>query len=169
MPPAASAALYDRERAVAYAHQWAYSRNPAYYDFSALGGDCTNFISQCLRAGGAPMNYTPVTGWFYNSLSSRAPAWSGVEELYRFLIRNQGKGPYASPGGPADMRLGDVVQLSFDGTRYGHSLLVVAVEEGETPENPNILVATHSFDSDYRPLDSWVDVTYRYLHIGGAR
>ena len=40
------AALYDRERAVAYAHQWAYSRNPAYYDFSVLGGDCTNFISQ---------------------------------------------------------------------------------------------------------------------------
>ena len=163
------AALYDRERAVAYAHQWAYSRNPAYYDFSVLGGDCTNFISQCLRAGGAPMNYTPVTGWFYNSLSSRAPAWSGVEELSRFLTRNQGKGPSASPGGPADMRPGDVVQLSFDGTRYGHSLLVVAVEERETPEYPNILVATHTFDSDYRPLDSWTDVDYRYLHIGGVR
>ena len=50
--------MYDRAKAVAYAHQWAYSRNPAYYDFSAIGGDCTNFVSQCLRAGGAPMNYT---------------------------------------------------------------------------------------------------------------
>ena len=55
---------YDREKAVAYAHKWAYGRNPAYGDFSEMGGDCTNFVSQCLHAGGAPMNYTPTFGWF---------------------------------------------------------------------------------------------------------
>ena len=27
------------------------SRNPAYLDFHGLGGDCTNFVSQCLYAG----------------------------------------------------------------------------------------------------------------------
>lgn len=36
---------YDREQAVQYARMWAYDRNPAYYDFSNLGGDCTNFVS----------------------------------------------------------------------------------------------------------------------------
>lgn len=46
--------MYDREKAVAYAHKWAYGRNPAYADFSAMGGDCTNFLSQCLHAGGLP-------------------------------------------------------------------------------------------------------------------
>ena len=30
---------YNREAAVSYAKMWALSRNPAYYDFSALGGD----------------------------------------------------------------------------------------------------------------------------------
>ena len=30
---------YDRRAAVAYAHKWAYGRNPAYYDFSEIGGD----------------------------------------------------------------------------------------------------------------------------------
>lgn len=160
---------YNREKAVAYAHQWAYSRNPAYYDFSRLGGDCTNFISQRLHAGGAPMNYTPVTGWFYNSLSSRAPAWTGVEQLYRFLTGNKGTGPYALPCTQGDLRPGDIVQLSFREGTFGHNLLVVEVSEGPAPDLPEILVATHSDDSDYRPLDSWTGVTRRFLHIAGIR
>lgn len=160
---------YDRSKAVAYAHQWAFSRNPAYYDFSSLGGDCTNFISQCLRAGGAPMNYTPTTGWFYNSLSSRAPAWTGVEQLYRFLTQNKNAGPFAHPAAQGEIRPGDIIQLSFDGVRFSHSLLAVEVNEGGSYGRPEILVATHSDDSDYRPLDSWIGVTRRYLHIAGVR
>lgn len=42
---------YNRGKAVAYALEWAMSRNPAYLDFEELGGDCTNFASQCLLAG----------------------------------------------------------------------------------------------------------------------
>ena len=55
---------YDREAAVAYARRFALSRNPAYYDFSDLGGDCTNFASQCIYAGAGIMNYTPTFGWY---------------------------------------------------------------------------------------------------------
>jgi hypothetical protein len=159
---------YNRAKAVEYAHRWAFDRNPLYSDFSRMGGDCTNFISQCIHAGGAAMNYTPVTGWFYNSLNSRAPAWTGVEELYRFLTTNKGKGPYAIKATAAEMQPGDVVQLSFNrGERFGHSLFVVHV--GDPPINSKILVATHTLDSDNRPLDSWQNVVYRYLHILGTR
>ena len=45
---------YDREAAVAYAHRWAFGRNPAYSNFDGMGGDCTNFASQCLYAGTGP-------------------------------------------------------------------------------------------------------------------
>ena len=38
---------YDRQAAVDYAHRWAYHRNPDFYNFDELGGDCTNFASQC--------------------------------------------------------------------------------------------------------------------------
>ena len=41
---------YDRQAAVDYAHRWAYHRNPDFYNFDELGGDCTNFASQCLYA-----------------------------------------------------------------------------------------------------------------------
>lgn len=33
---------YNRQDAVDYALKWALSRNPKYYDFKDLGGDCTN-------------------------------------------------------------------------------------------------------------------------------
>ena len=65
---------YDRAKAVAYAHEWAYGRNPRFYDFSNIGGDCTNFASQCLYAGSGVMNYSPTNGWYYINLNSRSPS-----------------------------------------------------------------------------------------------
>lgn len=64
---------YNRQAAVDYAHRWAYLRNPDFYNFDELGGDCTNFASQCLYAGAGVMNYTPTFGWYYNSQYSRTP------------------------------------------------------------------------------------------------
>ena len=55
---------YNRTAAVEYANRWAYFRNPEFYDFSAIGGDCTNFVSQCLYAGCGVMNYARENGWF---------------------------------------------------------------------------------------------------------
>ena len=62
--PTASITLqpYDRAAAVVYAHRWAFKRNPAYYDYEEIGGDCTNYASQCLYAGSGIMNYTPDFG-----------------------------------------------------------------------------------------------------------
>ena len=87
---------YNRTAAVEYARKWAFQRNPAYYNFENLGGDCTNFASQCLYAGSGVMNYTPTYGWYYNSSSDRSPSWTGVVYLYQFLTQNKGPGPFAT-------------------------------------------------------------------------
>ena len=50
---------YNRKSATFYANRWAYRRTPEFFDFQGLGGDCTNFVSQCLLAGTGVMNYTP--------------------------------------------------------------------------------------------------------------
>lgn len=47
---------YDRLEAVIYAHRWAYGRNPAFYDYEEIGGDCTNYASQCIYVGTGVMN-----------------------------------------------------------------------------------------------------------------
>lgn len=48
---------YNRESVYQYAKNWAFSRNPKYYNFDSIGGDCTNFASQCVYAGCNEMNY----------------------------------------------------------------------------------------------------------------
>ena len=157
---------YDRGEAVAYAHRWAYSRNPKYYDYEELGGDCTNFASQCLYAGGGVMNFTPDLGWYYIDANQKAPAWTGVSYLHQFLTRgNQSVGPAAVPCALEDLMPGDIVQLAFEGERFAHSPVVVAADR---PQNlSQVLVAAHSYDSDNRPLSTYPIRKIRFLHITG--
>lgn len=153
---------YNRDAAVEYARKWALSRNPAYYDFEKIGGDCTNFTSQCIYAGARVMNYTPVTGWYYNSASSRAAAWTGVEYLYKFLVNNKSVGPYARVVSQSEVQPGDIVQLGKWSGDFYHSPIITAT-------SPVILVAAHSFDALDRPLETYVYDRARFLHIEGVR
>ena len=159
---------YNREAAVAYAHTWAYRRNPAYFDFSGIGGDCTNFASQCIYAGAGVMNFTPLYGWFYRTANDRTPSWTGVQYLYDFLTRNLGAGPFATEVSLSQLEPGDVVQLAIDREdRYQHTPVVVRID-GE-PSLTNVLVAAHSNDVDYRPLSTYNIRRIRCLHIEGVR
>ena len=158
---------YNRQNAIEYAHKWAFGRNPAYYDFSQLGGDCTNFVSQRIYAGCRVMNTKPVYGWYYFNSYNRTASWTGVQYLYEFLVKNDGAGPFAVEVPIYEAEPGDIVQLSFDGTTYRHSLFVV--ETGKKPDLNNIKIATHTIDRDYYPLSNYVYEKLRCLHIEGYR
>ncbi len=153
---------YNREAAVAYARRWALGRNPAYFDFEKLGGDCTSFASQCLYAGAGVMNYTPVMGWYYRSAADRAPAWSGVEYLHNFLVNNQSVGPFAHQVTENEVQPGDIVQLGKSNGDFYHSPVITDV-------SPTILVAAHTYDALDRPLNTYVYDVARFLHIDGVR
>ncbi len=147
---------------VAYAREWWDKRNPAFADFSALGGDCTSFVSQCIYAGGAVMNYTRDLGWYYRSLGDRSAAWAGVEYFYRFITHNRGAGPFGREIPVSEAEAGDVIQLCTGSGCY-HSLFVLYANSGEP------FIAAHSYDAYERPLSSY-DYTYaRCLRIRSAR
>lgn len=153
---------YDRNAAVAYARRWALDRNPAYYNFEKIGGDCTNFTSQCIFAGARTMNYTPVMGWFYRSSYDRTASWSGVEYLYNFLVNNKSVGPYAHAVSQSEVLPGDIVQLGTWTGDFYHSPVITAV-------TPIILVTAHTEDALDRPLSSYSYNMARFLHIDGVR
>jgi hypothetical protein len=158
---------YDRNKAVQYAHKWAYSRNPAFYDFESIGGDCTNFASQCIYAGSGVMNYTPNYGWFYISSFNRTPSWTGVNFLYDFIANNTGSGPFAEIVDISKAVPGDIIQLSFEGGGFfNHSPVVV--QAGNPATVDNILVAAHTDDVDYYPLTGYTWVDLRVIHINGV-
>lgn len=157
---------YNRAAAVLYAHRWAYGRNPRFYDYENLGGDCTNFASQCIYAGSGVMNFTPTFGWYYIDADQKAPAWTGVPYLYNFLTRRgMSIGPVGEPCALEELRPGDLIQLSFKGETFQHSPIVVSVGRNPAPEN--ILIAAHSYDADNRPLSTYEYQDIRFLHITG--
>ena len=159
---------YNRRAAVAYAHRWAYDRNPIFYSYDNLGGDCTNFASQCLYAGTGIMNFTPTFGWYYRNANDKSPSWTGVSYFYNFLTEKEIRvGPFAVETDIRSILPGDFVQLELDGNDvFDHTPIVV--ERGEAPTLENTLVAAHSQDTDYRPLSSYPFTRIRFLHVLGA-
>lgn len=158
---------YNREKVLEYAKRWAYDRNPKYYNFDSVGGDCTNFASQCIYEGCKVMNYTKEKGWYYVNGNNKAPAWSGVEFLYNFLINNKSVGPYGTNSNQSEIEIGDIVQLSFDGQKFAHTLVVVKIENRLSLNG--IYVASHTLDSFGKSISSYTFAKIRFIHIQGAR
>lgn len=135
--------MYDREAAVRYANTWWDSYNPAYPKFDV---DCTNFVSQCLRAGGAPMWGYPnrEKGWWIGG-GTWSLSWSTSHSL-RWYLAGSKKGLTATQVASADLLApGDVIVYDFqnDG-RYDHSTIVTA-KEGNTP-----YVNAHTYNTRHR-------------------
>lgn len=158
---------YNREAAIAYARRWALSRNPAYYDYHTLGGDCTNFVSQCLHAGGAPMNYAKKLGWYYSGPSRHSYSWTAVHYLYEFLTRNKGIGPFGHEVKMKEAQPGDISQFAGTSSRFSHTQFILSV--GNPPSLENILIAAHTIDSLDRPLSTYKFLKIRFIHIDGLR
>lgn len=159
---------YDRRSVVRYAHRWAYGRNPAFYDYEEVGGDCTNFASQCVYAGSGVMNFTPDLGWYYIDANQKAPAWTGVEYFWNFMTRSGiSLGPVGVECQLSDLRPGDLVQLSFNGESFQHTPVVVAIRRPARSLS-DVLIAAHSYDADNRPLDTYTFQKIRFLHILGT-
>ena len=161
---------YQRERAVEYARTWALRRNPWFIDFTGIGGNCTNFVSQCVLAGSCTMNYTPDFGWYYISPAERSPAWSSVEYFYDFMTgsmafveQNGGIGPYAREVDRMEAQIGDAVQYANAEGDWYHTVIISMIEDGE------IYVCAQSDDALDRPMSSYSFAEARFLHIEGVR
>lgn len=154
---------YNRLAVVEYARKWAFSRNPKYYNFDSVGGDCTSFASQCIYAGSQKMNYIKEIGWYYINGNNKSASWSGVEYLHQFLVSNQGIGPQAVETAQNKIEIGDIAQLSFDGEQFGHTLVIVKIENKFTLQG--IKIASHTLDSLDKSISEYNFQKIRWIHI----
>ncbi len=153
---------YIRERAVMYARKYALVRNPLFYTFEGIGGNCTNFASQSVLAGSCVMNFTAIYGWYYLSINRRSASWTGVDFFFDFMTTNEGVGPFGIEVGLDAVDIGDIIQLS-NGTSFYHTLVITEIRDGE------IYICANSIDSLDRPLSSYDYVSLRAIHITGVR
>lgn len=156
--------MYDREKAVQYAKKWSDPDNPGkvHPDFvrldkygRALGGDCANFVSQMLHAGGLKMNddwyfdkenkdnffYTfPFFRKFFRYFS---PAWGAADSQYRYFSdKNNGFAKETfnintvdelnKLGKSGKIKPGDLLYWDFEGDgRINHATMISNVNNGQ--------------------------------------
>lgn len=130
---------YNRAEAVRYALTYALTPNSSYRIFSSVGdggGNCTNFISQCLRAGGAPFAYD-ANPWWYRSSGGNVMkdrwslSWAVAHSLY-WTLKNREKrkarGLRAIEVQDMQMlELGDIIQYEDYKNMIYHSAIITAM------------------------------------------
>lgn len=99
---------YNRIAARDYAYKYWSSYNPAYTSYKGNGGDCANFVSQCLHAGGIPTDAT----WKADSVS-----WIRASAVPSYMM-NKG---YATKTSYTNATAGN---FAYTSSGAGHAVLV---------------------------------------------
>ncbi|WP_308120314.1 amidase domain-containing protein [Streptomyces bambusae] len=124
-PKVKTGGAYDYTAMAQYAEKYWRNYNPSYRKFNGAGGDCTNFISQALKAGGwkpVPGTATDYRNWWYDSSKGQSTSWVGANEWAWFTLSNQRA---ANLENVYQMDVGDVLQADFnkDGSK-DHTMMV---------------------------------------------
>lgn len=156
---------YNRLKAVQYAERWWNDYNPAYKKFDV---DCTNFISQCLHAGGAPMAGYPnrSSGWWMRN-NNWSYSWTVADSLRLYLPRAKIGLRAVEVKSPEELLLGDVICYDFEGDgRFNHNTIVTAKDANGMP-----LVNAHTANSrmrywDYEDSTAYTpNIKYKFFSI----
>ncbi|MCX5195443.1 amidase domain-containing protein [Streptomyces sp. NBC_00249] len=123
-PKAKTGGAYDYAAMTKYAEKYWRNYNPEYRKFSGAGGDCTNFISQALKAGGwkpVPGSTSDYRNWNYEA-TRQTDSWVGANEWAWFTLSNERAANLANV---YQMDVGDILQVDFnkDGSK-DHSMMV---------------------------------------------
>lgn len=167
---------YNRINAVNYARTWALKLNPKWgnYESSTYGGDCTNFTSQCIYAGGIPFDFYGTSDsvkWYWYSNNRRVGAWSGAKQFNYYVQYNKGYGLKAHFGSLIDMIPGDIVQLGGNYPKTYHSMIISDYAYNSNGYIEDYLICQHSTSASGRlkdyPLSLKPPVEKVYIHIDG--
>ncbi|SFE00940.1 Putative amidase domain-containing protein [Lentibacillus persicus] len=157
---------YDRRAAVQYAERWWNSYNPDYPTFDV---DCTNYVSQCMRAGGAPMRGMPDrgNGWWYQN-ENWSFSWAVAHSLRWYLSGSEAGLKGKELESASELIPGDVICYDFQGDgRWDHNTIVVAKDADGMP-----LVNAHTDNSrnrfwSYEDSAAWTpEIQYKFFRIG---
>ena len=163
----APAAAYNRYAAENYAETYALNPNPAYRYF---GEDCTNFVSQCLYAGGLTETgkywYGSDYAWYYDwgTRPGYSHTWTVANELYDFLDKS-GRASRVSVDAPYCYKFdpGDIIQIDSDNDGWwDHSMIVT----GEIVSDDDLLMSYHTTNTLNERLSD-IRARNQNAHFGG--
>lgn len=165
---------YDRSKAKAYIDTYWKNYNHSYPSFHHGGGDCTNFISQVLYAGGMPwaddknpMNHKKSANWYCkpgstNKDSERRITFSWkIAAVFKvhWIKRAEAHRMYSYTEAVQNMNelsgevfMGDVVQFCYSSGVPYHTLAITGYNWDPQYHIKDIVLASHDIDSNNRSL-----------------
>lgn len=170
----AANSFYDRKKAKAYVDAYWNNYNPAYPSFSNGGGDCTNFVSQVLYAGGMPWsddknptNHKKSVNWYCKPGAAASDSeqritfsWKIAAVFKTHWIKRAARNRIFSYTEviqsinelSGSVLLGDVVQFCYSGGVPYHTLVVTGYNRDPEYNIRDIVLASHDIDSNTRSL-----------------
>ncbi|WP_419152767.1 amidase domain-containing protein [Aeribacillus alveayuensis] len=156
---------YDRLAAIQYAERWWNEYNPKFKNFEV---NCTNFVSQCLFAGGAPMRGYPkrTVGWWMKN-NDWSFSWTVAHSIMVYLSNSKIGLRAEEVFSPEKLVPGDVICYDFQGDgRFDHTTFVVAKDNENMPlVNAN----THNCRKRYWSYEDSTaytpNIKYKFFHI----
>ncbi|MGN9788547.1 amidase domain-containing protein [Nonomuraea sp. ZG12] len=165
--PGNSTLAYDYGAMTRYALQYWDNYNPNYRTYGGEGGDCTNFISQIVKAGGwaetgswPGENRTLPDQWYYGHEGTWTTTytWAAAENWYWFAS------PFNSGRTEAldniwEMGVSDVLQIDFDrNDNISHSMFVTGRDGGGQIAD-ELYMTYHSTNTRNKRLSSIIAAT----------
>lgn len=173
---------YQPDAAVNYAKAWVDPektlRNTAQFGiYDDVGGNCNNYISQCLNAGGIPMDIfgDEFTQWKWYSdelnldetETGRSPAWAGVNEFYLYARENSGYGLSAVVDDNVySGAVGDILQFGYD-NQWLHSVIITQVVKDKDGNIIDYLINSNTTDRISYPASAYGYPQQRLIKILG--
>ena len=147
-PEPAYQSTYCPADAVAYSNKYWSHYNPAYVNFNSVGGDCANFTSQAISAGGMDQKQGDVSSkdaWFYTTGSLGGGVSSSWIYCPTFVSHFRQYGKYVESPSKDQVFTGSPV-LYRTGSLWNHAVLCVGKDSAGTP-----IINSHNTDRYHMP------------------
>ncbi len=110
---------YDRQAALRYMQEYCSHRNEAWYAYDDVGGNCMNFGSQILLAGGIPMDYEGSAKWYWENVNRTDLPFINVGSFVEYARTNEGFGLVADmDAGYYTGEVGDLLIFGVNSSRH---------------------------------------------------
>ena len=168
---------YDGEAAASYGASFVGQRNADWWDYSRQGGNCQNFVSQCLYAGGIPMDVRggAVWKWYGEAVNDLeedrgcSASWINVDSFYQYVQENEGYGLAARTDGSYwEGDVGDVI-LMGPAHDLNHSVLISKVVQNAEGRTVDYLIHSNTSDVKDFPVSAYPNPRQVLVRILGWR
>jgi len=158
---------YDRAAAYDYLMAYCDERNPAWYAYDDVGGNCMNFGSQVLLAGGIPKDEKGDEEWYWDGQNDLDLSWINVGRFYDYCRDNEGFGLVAdTEAGYYTGEVGDVLIVGFAGD-HRHTTVISHVVKDESGDTVDYLISCNTTNYRDFPASAYYYTFHRLVKIFG--